>query len=301
MRNAMRDGRPCGASIGAALLLSLCLLASCAGKPAPKIEEPKPPEPRPTAKLESGAPIYEDQYKLSIPLTLKLANPRAEELRLESADCSLSVQGSGAGTAPAGTAAKVVEGGSELELSFEFPVDVRKLDASVSGPGGPPRASYSCRARARLVAEDGEAFDLEAALEGSFLIIRDPIFRITSLKIERDILVTTNLVLSLEVENPNDFPVELGSFDYRFFGEGKSWAMGERKGAVALPALSTRPVSLAFEMNFADRDRKLFDLVADLKVVRYGLVGQAKVSTGLPFLGEFRVKVDEEGSCQVER
>lgn len=283
-----------------AALLSLCLLASCAGKPAPAA--PEPLEPPPASKLEAGAPIYEDQYKLTIPLTLKLRNPRGSSLRVESCDASLTVQGSSVMKAKAPIAEDAaVEGGSELSLDFEFTVDVRKLDASVSGPGGPPRASFACEARTRLVARNGEAFDLVSHLEGSFLIIRDPIFRITSLKIERDILVTTNLVLALEVENPNDFPVELGSFDYRFFGEGKSWSMGEYKGALALPALSTRPIKLAFEMNFADRDRKLFDLVAALKVVRYGLVGEAKVATGLPFLAEFLVKVDEEGSCQVER
>jgi hypothetical protein len=262
----------------------------------------------PGSSLEAGAAVYEDQYRLSLPITLTIANPRAGTLRLESAECVLAVQGGPSPMkAPAEAAARdsglgaLIAGRSELAIAFDFPIDLRRLAASVAGPLGPSRASFSCEAKARLVAEDGKAFEAPARVEGSFLIIRDPIFRITSLRIERDILVTTDLALELEVENPNDFPLEFRSMDYRFFGEGKSWAMGAYKGASALPPRSTKRIKLAFEMNFADRDRKLFDLVAELKTVSYGFAGTATVATGLAFLPEFRAKVDEEGSCQVER
>jgi LEA14-like dessication related protein len=320
MLNAMREWEPRGASRGAvvrtALAMALLLLASCAGKIPPTIAVPAP-EPRieeplqetPSAKLEAGDAVYQDQYRLSLPLAFTIQNPRAGKFRLESADCVLSVQGEATplkaslAKAQAGDSSTdaVVEGGSEFAIAYDFPVDVRELDASVSGPRGPKRASFSGEARARLVDENGRPFDASARVQGSFLIVRDPLFRITSLKIERDILVTTNLALELDVENPNDFPLEFDAMDYRFYGEGKSWAMGSYKGAVALPPESTKRVKLAFEMNFADRDRKLFDLVAELKTVNYGLRGRAKVATGLPFLPEFSAEVDEEGSCQVER
>ena len=122
-----------------------------------------------------------------------------------------------------------------------------------------------------------------------------------SLKIERDILVTTNLKLGLEVYNPNSFPVELSSLSYDFYGEGKPWSGGKAEQALLVPARSAEKIALAFELNFADRDRALLDLVAKLQVVSYRLKGQGSVATGLGFLPVFRLAFDEEGSCRVER
>lgn len=304
LRRRLRAGT---AGTALALALASCAaLAGCAGHPA----VPRSVEPPPEARLELGEAVFLDQARLAIPVKLSLRNPGSARLRLESADCSVSVQGAAAGDA-SGAVARPVSGegpgrvlepsSGELELTFEASVDARQLDESVSGPGGPPRAGFSCAATAHLVSETGERLEARATAEGSFPIVREPIFRISSLKIERDILVTTNLRLELEVENPNDFPMDLALFAYRFYGEGASWAEGRFEGPVDLPARQAKMIGLAFEMNFADRDRKLLDLVAELKTLRYELVGKARASTGLPFLPAFDVAVDEEGSCQVER
>jgi hypothetical protein len=148
-------------------------------------------------------------------------------------------------------------------------------------------------------------------------VVRDPVFRITSIRIMRDLLVTTELRLGLEIENPNDFPLALDSFSWRFWAEGKPWASGEASGSYAsgsyasgapsggaellIPARGKAERKLDFEMNFADRDRKLFDLVARLSSVSYRLFGEARLSTGESVLPSFSSRFDESGSCPVER
>lgn len=287
--------------LAATAVLALCL-AGCAGR----IASPKPKEPPLAARIEVGEAAFLDQYRLIIPITLSLRNPGSARLRLESVECPVSVQG-----AASPEKARLVSGedrgqsiapvSGELRLDFEARVDVRALDASVSGPEGASRVAFSCAALAHLTDESGGKLESRATAEGSFLIIREPRLRIRTLKIERDILVTTNLRLELEIENPNEFPIDFGPFAYRFYGEGKSWAEGAFDRSLSVPPRSTIEAGLAFEMNFADRDRKLLDLVAELKTVRYALKGKAKVATGLSFLPEFGIAVDEEGRCQVER
>jgi len=144
-------------------------------------------------------------------------------------------------------------------------------------------------------------------------VVRDPVFHIRSIRILRDLLVTTELRLGLEIENPNDFPLALESFSWRFWAEGRPWASGEAIGgnaggayaggvtAVLIPAHGKAERKLDFEMNFADRDRKLFDLVARLSSVSYRLFGEARLSTGEPALPAFSSRFDESGLCPVER
>ena len=125
-----------------------------------------------------------------------------------------------------------------------------------------------------------------------------PVFRITSIHIGRDILVTTGLRIEIEAENPNSVPLELGSLTYRFSGEGRPWTSGESAGPFALAPGAVTRLSVDGTMNFADMDRKLFDLVASLKTVRYRLTGTALVRGGAETFGS---DFDLEGSCAVER
>jgi predicted small lipoprotein YifL len=139
-------------------------------------------------------------------------------------------------------------------------------------------------------------------------VVREPVFRITSIRVMRDLLVTTELRLGLEVENPNDFPLALDSFSWRFWAEGRPWASGEAPGSACgaagpllIPARGKAERRLDFEMNFADRDRRLFDLVARLSSVSYRLFGEARLSTPEAGIPAFGSRFDESGSCPVER
>ena len=280
----------------AAALVGLALLADCATrKPTAPL-----PEPAPSAKIEAASAITLDQYRLRLPFILVLRNPRSAALRIESDDYALYVEGAEAGKL-AYRETRTVEAGEASSIALEFPVDIRDLSPTVSGSAGPAEAAWRIQARVGLRTSDGAFLELAAEGQGSFPIVREPLFRIRSVRIERDLLVTTNLRLALEIENPNAFPIELRSFSYDFFGEGKIWADGGNDEALAVPAKGSVERGLGFTMNFADMDRKLFDLVAKLQVVRYRLSGEARIATGLEYLPAFVTRFDREGNCAVER
>jgi LEA14-like dessication related protein len=289
-----------GFSVAAAALPLgiLALLCGCATrKIAPQAV---PPEPAPRAIVEIGAAIGLDQYRSRLPFTLRLENPGGRALDLESAACVLEVEGAEAGRVEASEGASIEAGGAAA-ITLEFLVDSRKLGDAISGGGGPARASFRIEAAAFLRDSGGARIAARARAEGSFPIVREPELRILALRIERDILVTTNLRLEIEVRNPNAFPIRLGSLEYDFYGEGRPWSGGRDERPLLVPAGSSARLALAFELNFADRDRALFDLVANLRIVRYRLAGTGSVATDLDYLPEFPLRFDEEGSCQVER
>jgi LEA14-like dessication related protein len=114
-------------------------------------------------------------------------------------------------------------------------------------------------------------------------------------------LVNVLLELVLDVENPNPFPVEFSAASYRFHGEGRKWAAGKVDRPVTIPARGTAEVRLPIPLNFTETGRDLFDLVAKLRVVRFRLEGQARVTAPISFLPEFRMDFDRTGAVQVER
>jgi LEA14-like dessication related protein len=280
----------------ASLLVCLALLSGCATR---KPEAP-PSEPYPGLSVVSGAAVRPDQFRLVFRFVLVVRNPRNGGIKVDSMDYSLSVEGTEAG---AGTYRESQEVGAGDSLSFplEVPVDIRDLNNGIADSGGPAQAVWRFEARIRITTGGGIPLELSARSEGSFPVLRDPSFRIRSIAIERDLLVTTKLALDIEIENPNASPIELNSIFYDFYAEGEKWAEGRSDESAAVPAKGSAERTLGFTMNFANTDRGLFDLVAKLKVVHYRLVGEAKIATSLDFIPEFASRFDNEGSCSVLR
>jgi len=264
----------------------------------------------------SAAPVrLLDQNRALLRLEARVRNPRQDALSIEAADCALAVEGAAvplaaaalpaaplaAGSGPAAGPGSRVEGGGEAVIAFECVVRVDALAETVRGPEGPAEAPWSAAARVLLRAPDGAVLEPVAAASGAIPIVREPELRITSLRIERDVLVTTNLRLGLVISNPNAFPVELGSVSYDFYGEDRMWASGGSDERTVVPAKGRIERGLRFTMNFADADRRLFDLVAQLKTVRCRLAGSASVETDLEAIPSFSLGFDLEGACPVEQ
>ena len=165
----------------------------------------------------------------------------------------------------------------------------------------PRRRCGASKPRVHISTSRGAILELPAAARGSFAVLREPSLRIRSVTIERDLLVTTKLGVDLEIDNPNAFPLAFGSLSYDFYGEGKLWAEGRSDDSAEIPARGSAERTLSFSMSFASVDRRLFDLVANLSVVRYRLKGEAKIATGFDSLPEFAMGFDDEGSCEVRR
>jgi LEA14-like dessication related protein len=290
----LRNRRPfaAGLAIGlAASLLAAAAFAGCASKPVPA----PAPLPRPTIVLVAAPARLLDQNLAALRVEARISNPRGEPLAIAEAECSFAVVG-----APSALASVPAEGGAESSVAFERVVDLRSLDVSVRGSEGPAEASWRAEARLLLRSPDGSAVEASASVDGAIPIVREPLLRITSLRIERDVLVTTNLRLDMEIENPNAFPLAMGSISYDFYGEGKAWASDEDASPALIPAKGGIRRGLRFTMNFADADRRLFDLVARLRTVRYRLSGSAEVGTGLEAIPSFTLGFDLAGTCPVE-
>ncbi len=277
-------------------LVCLALLAGCA-TPGPK---GLPAEPPPWVRIDSTAAVRPDQFRLILPFVLLVQNPRSGWIRVESLDYALSLESAEAGKGSY-REGKEIEAGDSLAIPFELSVDTRESGEGLHGSDGPAEAGWGLEARVHISTSRGAILELPAAARGSFAVLREPSLRIRSVTIERDLLVTTKLGVDLEIDNPNAFPLAFGSLSYDFYGEGKLWAEGRSDDSAEIPARGSAERTLSFSMSFASVDRRLFDLVANLSVVRYRLKGEAKIETGFDSLPEFAMGFDDEGSCEVRR
>ncbi|MDR0388825.1 MAG: LEA type 2 family protein [Spirochaetaceae bacterium] len=160
-------------------------------------------------------------------------------------------------------------------------------------------AGLSVRARAAY----GSGTSLDFTMNGTARIprCRDPRFSITSIAVSQAELINTRLRVSLKIENPNPFPVELASFSYELYGAGRFWADGALGNVLTIPPGGTAETSLALLMNFINMRRELLDQVIQMHQVNYRFKGEALVRSSLEYLPAFPMRFDLSGNSPVVR
>lgn len=295
------NAKKCRAGARVALALSaIALVSGCATSPEPTC-------PGLSLVLDAGEPVYLDQFQVNLPFTLSILNPGREPARIESFEARLEIEGSRLEVETGQAGKMAIAGGKTEGFAFVVPVDLRRYgpaEAATGGrqPGaGPEAVIWTLEGLARIRLGDGRLEEIGVSTKGSFVPVREPVFRILSIRIERDLLVTTSLKLMLEIGNPNAFPVRLDGLDWELAGEGRFWAGGRSEEVLEVPAGGLASRGIAFEMNFANMDRRLFDLVAKLREVRYRFSGKATIASDRDGIPAFVTAFDEAGSCAVER
>jgi LEA14-like dessication related protein len=146
-----------------------------------------------------------------------------------------------------------------------------------------------------------ETIETFANAEVNFPRIRKPDFNITEIKIVQAELINTRLKVSIQVDNPNHFSVELTSFNYELYGDGRFWARGEETDLLNIPAKDSAEIDLFLTMNFTNMRRNVLDQVIKMTEVRYRFNGNAAVETGISYLPHFIMDFEHQGNSDVIR
>jgi LEA14-like dessication related protein len=137
------------------------------------------------------------------------------------------------------------------------------------------------------------------ACDISFPRIRAPEFIVTSIAVNKAELINTQLKVSLRIDNPNAFPVQLSSLTYQLYGDDRLWAEGKNAIVLNIPAKSSAATEVAMIMNFIDMPRSTFDKVTSMKQLDYRLTGETSVAVPVTYLPSFRLGFDLNGKSPV--
>jgi LEA14-like dessication related protein len=188
------------------------------------------------------------------------------------------------------------EGSAEKILRLDL-----DLEAYRNSPPAEDSGNYRAEVLLNLIYqyETGKALSGEAAGLALFPRIREPEFTITAIAIMQAELINTRFRVSLRIDNPNIFPVDLSSFGYELYGAGRFWAGGREDDILHIPARGSAETRLFLMMNFINMKRSLLDEVIALREVRYRFTGEAEVGTGVAWLPWFHMGFDQSGNSAV--
>jgi LEA14-like dessication related protein len=128
-----------------------------------------------------------------------------------------------------------------------------------------------------------------------------PEFKVVSIFIVQADIVVTEFEAVINIDNPNDFPMELASITYELFGNGRFWTGGNVRDVMQIPANSSKEARFVFSMNFIDMSRTLLDDVIAMRQVNYRFRGNAEVRPVIPGGYVLNAAFDCSGYSNVKR
>jgi LEA14-like dessication related protein len=145
------------------------------------------------------------------------------------------------------------------------------------------------------------AVRVPASFKGTLPVIRIPRVSVASLRLDKLTLTAASLVLSLDISNPNGFPLGMQSMDYGFSVAGRQWAAGRAAKPASIAARGTGRLDILVALDLLSAGRAVADLLTRRGPVPYALEGSVGVSTPLPLLKHASVPVKLSGEIAIVR
>ena len=282
-----------------AFCVLVLLLSSCKSKPLP-IEEPLPSIDL-SLVFESIEADDPSLLHLLFTLNIGIPFPLAGQAGIESWQVEINGQKAGSGFAldcGGSEAFPLAPGPNAFPLLLDM--DVAALAAQGLAPADDYEVNLTATlAFSRAAPDSPPPARIEVSGLAVFPGLRPPAFNITSIAILKAELINTRFRVGLKIDNPNPFPVELSSFSYELYGNGRLWADGIEKNILKVNRKSSLEGNLFLIMNFINMKRDLLDQVINLIDVNYRFAGEAQVISGVEYLPKFKTEFDLSGYSQV--
>jgi LEA14-like dessication related protein len=281
------------------LLLYGFLLSCTTQSPPPETRQVSPVVSldHPSARLLFDRIEAVTPDSISLLFHLEAENPRNEAAQVRAAAFNVTVNGveqkDAGGLALEGeTLAAGSSGTYPLRLETAL---TEKVLSGLPGPAG----EAALRADITFTYASGEEVTISVDAAAPFPVIRKPAFQITAIAVKKAELINTRFKVSLKIDNPNGFPLELSSFTYELYNAGRFWADGIREDILMVPPESSAETDIFLTMNFINMNRELLNQIANLHDIDYRFTGEASVSAGMEYAPQFTIAYDLSGHSPV--
>ncbi|MES9862685.1 MAG: LEA type 2 family protein [Candidatus Thiodiazotropha sp. LLP2] len=135
--------------------------------------------------------------------------------------------------------------------------------------------------------------------EGRLPIPKMPDVKLSNIEVKRLTLQKADLMVELEVANPNQFAVMLDKLDYQLKLNGIDVGGGALSQSMKIDQRGRGRITLPLSLDMMQAGRGLYGAFIGGSGLRYELDGSLDASGDTPILGEFRIPLDRQGKVDL--
>jgi LEA14-like dessication related protein len=136
---------------------------------------------------------------------------------------------------------------------------------------------------------------------GMIPVIRVPQARLMALRLERLSLSRADLLLVLEVSNPNGFSLQLASMEYDFSVNQQEWVLGILQESTPVEAQAISRIELPLSLDFTALGGSIRQLLLGQSRLNYAFNANLGIGTSLPLLEEVMLPLHLSGEISLTR
>ncbi|MBV2090102.1 MAG: LEA type 2 family protein [Candidatus Thiodiazotropha sp. (ex Ctena orbiculata)] len=142
---------------------------------------------------------------------------------------------------------------------------------------------------------------LPISYQGRLPVPKLPDVRVSRIDVQRMSLQAIDLMLELEVENPNRFALILQRLDYQFKLNGIDVGQGAAAQSLNIDKRGKGRVRLPLSLDLQKAGSGLYSALMGGRGLSYELSGMLDASGDTPLIGDIKIPLDRQGSFNLNR
>jgi LEA14-like dessication related protein len=134
---------------------------------------------------------------------------------------------------------------------------------------------------------------------GDVPLLKIPKVNIGSLKLKKLSFSGADLLLNLELDNPNNFSFALDKLNYDFVINNKTWAKGLTQEKLSINKKGKSTVTIPISLNFMQMGRTIYNIVTSNQALNYNLKGDVDLNTSLAMLKKVNLPINKTGQINI--
>jgi LEA14-like dessication related protein len=133
--------------------------------------------------------------------------------------------------------------------------------------------------------------------QGTLPVPKAPKISVKDIKIKNISFTTAQLVAHVEVNNPNDFNLDISDFNYQLKINQQNWGQGKITQANRIPKNAKTTIAIPVELNLLNAGKSVYNMLINKASIEYQLTGDVTLDTDLALLTKQKFPLDIKGSA----
>ncbi|MBN2279918.1 MAG: LEA type 2 family protein [Candidatus Marinimicrobia bacterium] len=129
--------------------------------------------------------------------------------------------------------------------------------------------------------------------------VKIPGIQVKSINMDQLSLTKADMILQIEVDNPNKWALNLNKMNYNLIVNSKKWAVGDLSQKVSVQGKEKSILEIPFSLNYLDVGASVFSMIKNNQNFNYQLSGSADIGSSLKILQNFNFPFEKVGSIQL--
>lgn len=131
--------------------------------------------------------------------------------------------------------------------------------------------------------------------------LKIPDVKLKTIKLDNLSLTNASFNLQFEVDNPNQWNLNLNKMDYHLIVNDKKWAVGNITEQINVKSKDKNLVEIPFTLNYLDVGSSVFNMIKNNADFEYKFTGNAEVGSSTKYLQNFDFPFEKTGTINLTK